>query len=137
MYIQKTQLREERVLEGLQILVADNQPDDLELLTFILEEDGASVVSVASLYEAIEALSYQTLNIIFASINLLKNSTLLAKVKAQALETGKEILTVAVLDTNRCTYPKTFLDMGCQTYISMPLDPTEVVSLAAAFTQRL
>lgn len=136
MFLEKQQLEEGRQLEGLRILVADRDPDHRYLLSFILEADRAKVVSVASVDQAIEALSQQPIDIMFVSIRMLKCHTLLAKVKTCALETGKEILAIAVVDTGRSTNYARLLEMGCLTHISAPLDPSEVVSLVATLTQR-
>ncbi|MBW4616124.1 MAG: response regulator [Desmonostoc vinosum HA7617-LM4] len=133
MYVEK-QLREGLLLQGLQILVAENDLNHQELLTFILEADGAFVILVNSIEEAMEALSLQPPDTILASTNMLEDSQLLAKVKHQAFATGKEILTVALVDTSRSANPIRFLEMGCQTYIRMPLDHSEVVNLVATHT---
>ena len=44
------------VLNGLQVLVVDDNADTRELITFILEQSGAQVTAVSSVGEALEAL---------------------------------------------------------------------------------
>lgn len=57
-------------LESVRVLIAEDAPDNLFLLTLVLEDEGADVVGVASGIDALEKLRTQDFNVAILDISL-------------------------------------------------------------------
>jgi PAS domain S-box-containing protein len=57
-------------LQGIQVLAVDDEIDNLELVTFILEQSGASVTAVSSAQEALQHLRQTRPNLLLADIGM-------------------------------------------------------------------
>jgi DNA-binding response OmpR family regulator len=127
--------KEKAQLQGLRILVLEKEPDHQDLLSFILEVEGASVISVTTVKEAKEVLSNQSIDVVFASVRTLKKEPLLTL--TTQLAANKRILAIAVAETQRDSYNSSRLrELGYQGYICKPLNPSEVINSVAIYTGR-
>ena len=57
-------------LTGLRVLVVDDETDARELVQFILAEEGANVVSVATVLEALQVLSQSPIDVLISDIGM-------------------------------------------------------------------
>ena len=57
-------------LESVRVLIAEDAPDNLFLLTLVLEDEGADVVGVGSGVDALEKLRTEDFNIAILDISL-------------------------------------------------------------------
>jgi two-component system, chemotaxis family, CheB/CheR fusion protein len=135
MYLEK-QIIETSLLRGLGILVIESKRDERDLLSYILESHGASVVSEASVCNAIGNLVFHPADVVFASTNVISEFGLAAQINILGSQAGKEVLIIGVSETNRATYPTMAEDLNCHACISKPLDMTEVVDLVATLAGR-
>ncbi len=127
--------KEKAQLNGLRILVLEKEPDHQELLAFILEVEGATVISVATVREAKEVLSNQPIDVVFASLRTLKKEPHLI-LKTQ-LAANKQVLAIAIAETKRESYnPLRLRELGYHAYICKPLNPSEVVNSVTIYTGR-
>ncbi|WP_179228351.1 PAS domain-containing protein [Leptolyngbya ohadii] len=77
-------------LQGIKVLAVDDEIDNLELATFILEEAGASVVAVSSAPEALQVLAQTKPHIFLFDIGMpeMDGYTLLRQIRTLEAERG-------------------------------------------------
>jgi PAS domain S-box-containing protein len=127
-------------LNGLQILVVDDETDARELLVFILEQAGAIVTSVASAIEALQALTHSKIDVLISDIGMpdMDGYMLIQQVQAQFAK-GKFnqsmpkaiALTAYAGEMNQ----QKALAAGFQRHLSKPVEPTELVAAIASLIQ--
>ncbi|WP_243147096.1 response regulator [Scytonema sp. UIC 10036] len=116
-------------LQGIQVLVVDDDADNLELITFILEQAGAVVTSVSSAEEALQLL-YQTYpNILIADVGMprMDGYTLLRQVRALPPEQGGQVPAIALTAYAGEIDRQKALAAGFQLHIPKPIDPEILV----------
>ncbi|MEH2152299.1 PAS domain-containing hybrid sensor histidine kinase/response regulator [Nostoc sp.] len=125
------------VLDGLQILVVDDNTDTRELIAFILKESGAQVTTVSSVGEALEALGRLKADVLVSDIGMPDEDgySLIRKVRTQEEEQAKKILAVALTAFSRDEERRLALEAGFQVYVSKPIEPEELVTVVANLTK--
>ncbi len=85
-------------LQGLRVLVVDDQADTRELLAVVLEEYGVIVQTVASSASALEALKNFKFDLLLSDIGMPDEDgyTLIRNVRALEAQTGEKIPSVAL-----------------------------------------
>ncbi|MBD1863419.1 MULTISPECIES: response regulator [Trichocoleus] len=130
-------------LADLWLLLIEDEPDTAELLTFVLEQYGAQVITVKSGYEALKTMECFVPNVLITDIRLPDTDgwSLLAEVRA--LGDQKRIQAVpAIAITNYSTklldqqVNSKALAVGFQKYFSKPLEFNEFVMAVAELAQR-
>lgn len=133
----KTQ-NDELSLTDLRILVVDDEADARELLTFILEEQGAQVVAAASAQEAIAAVSNSQFDIFVFDIGLPEEDgfMLLSKIRTWEQQQNKQTPAIAFTAYAAEEYRQQALALGFQQYFTKPLEPDELVAAVANLAGR-
>lgn len=123
-------------IDGLQVLVVDEQADTRELLRTILEERGAQAIAVASTQQAISVLREIQPNIIVSNIGITSEDTynLIRHVRSQPSQ-GGNIPAIALTESDR--ERRQALMAGFQVHLAKPVEPTELVAAIASLTGRL
>ncbi|MEH2226101.1 PAS domain-containing hybrid sensor histidine kinase/response regulator [Nostoc sp.] len=121
------------ILNGLQILVVDDNADTRELIAFILEQSGGQVRAVSSVGEALEALERLKPDVLVSDIGMPDEDgySLIRKVRAQEAEQGEKILAVALTAFARDEEHRLALQAGFQVHVSKPIEPEELVKVVA------
>ncbi|MGV0106059.1 ATP-binding protein [Nostoc sp. DSM 114160] len=121
------------ILNGLQILVVDDNADTRELIAFILEKSGGQVTAVSSVGEALEALERLKPDVLVSDIGMPNEDgySLIRKVRAQETEQGEKILAVALTAFAREEEHRLALEAGFQVHVSKPIEPEELVKVVA------
>ncbi|WP_445630547.1 ATP-binding protein [Nostoc sp. DSM 114167] len=121
------------ILNGLQILVVDDNADTRELIAFILEKSGGQVTAVSSVGEALEALERLKPDVLVSDIGMPDEDgySLIRKVRVQETEQGEKILAVALTAFAREEEHKLALEAGFQVHVSKPIEPEELVKVVA------
>lgn len=131
-------------LDGLRILVVDDETDARELLVFILEQAGAIVTSVASAMEALQALTQSRIDVLISDIGMpdMDGYMLMQQMQAQ-FEKGKQAsafnqampkaiaLTAYAGEINQ----QKAVAAGFQHHLSKPVEPTELVTTIASLVK--
>ncbi|MFH7026504.1 MAG: PAS domain S-box protein [Heteroscytonema crispum UTEX LB 1556] len=126
-------------LNGLRILVVDDEPDARELLNVALQQYGAEVKTVASAQEALTALQELQPNVLVSDIGMPEEDgyTLIRKIRALDINQGGQIpavaLTAYAADEDRA---KALL-AGFQLHVSKPVNPIELATLVANLSGRV
>ncbi|MEH2468189.1 hybrid sensor histidine kinase/response regulator [Nostoc sp.] len=116
-------------LSGLQILVVDDDADMREFLSFMLEQYGATVITVTSAIEALTALSQSQPNLIISDIGMpeMDGYMLMRQVRSLKPEQGGGILAIALTAYAGEMDQQQAIAVGFQQHISKPVDPEELV----------
>jgi CheY-like chemotaxis protein len=121
-------------LDGMRILVVDDQQDAVELLAFILAGAGASVASARSAEEALETLIDYRPDVLVSDIGMpdVDGYALIRRVRTLGAMSGGDTPAVALTayaaaeDAERC------LAAGFQTHLAKPVDADQLVAAVAS-----
>ncbi|MFW6359094.1 MAG: ATP-binding protein, partial [Chroococcales cyanobacterium] len=120
-------------LDGLKILVVDDEADARELISTILEDKGAKVKAVATAAEALEVVQEGFPNILISDIGMPIEDgySLIAQVRALEASKGGSIPAVALTAYARAEDRLQALSAGYQLHIPKPVDPDQLTQLVA------
>jgi signal transduction histidine kinase len=125
-------------LDGLHVLIVDDDVDACELLGIVLEGCGAQVTTTFSAADALAAIEQEAFDVLISDIGMPDEDgySLIAKVRALGKERGGEIPAAALTayaaeeDRNRV------LRSGFQIHVPKPISPTELVAIVASLSGR-
>jgi CheY-like chemotaxis protein len=122
-----------RELDGLRILVVDDQHDILELLREILLPCGALVQMCTTAQEALEAMRVWKPDVLVSDIAMPGEDGywLIREVRALALEEGGAIPAAALTAYVRVEERIRVLEAGFQLYVPKPVEPGELRNVVA------
>lgn len=118
-------------LQGLKILLVEDDLMMLEMLVDYLVHYGARVISVTSAAQALEVIQLQKADILLSNIVLPEEDgySLIKKVRRLAPEQGGQTPAIAVTASVRETNRARLLEAGFQGYLAKPFKPEELVEL--------
>ncbi|HTF38751.1 MAG TPA: ATP-binding protein [Blastocatellia bacterium] len=127
-------------LEGLSILVVDDEPDARDLLTAILEERKAQVTTVASAAEAYETIEWLRPDVIISDIgmpgedgySLIRNVRLKEARDRQGWKPA-----IALTAHARVEDRLRALSAGYQAHVAKPVEPAELLAVIASLVRPL
>ena len=124
-------------LDGLRVLVVDDQSDTRELLGAVLEEYGVRITSVASSAEALEALKNFKFDVLLSDIGMPDEDgySLIRKVRQMEAEKSG-IRAIAITAYAGEEHRKQALSAGFQMHLSKPINPVELVAAVEALSGR-
>ncbi len=124
-------------LNGIKILVVDDETDTRELVTFILEQQGAKVTAAASAQEALVALTESKPDVLLSDIGMpqMDGYMLIQQVKALASEQGEQIPAIALTAYAGEMNQQKALAAGFCKHISKPIEPEELVHVIAGLVR--
>jgi CheY-like chemotaxis protein len=127
------------VLEGLHILVVDDQEDSREIVVDILQRYGAKMNSVASASAAIDMLLQQPPDMLIADIGMPGEDGywLMEKIRALPPSSGGAIPAVALTAFARTEDRERALAVGFQEHIAKPVAPHELITHIARVAGRM
>lgn len=122
------------LLDGLRILLVEDEPDTRELFKVIFEGLGAQVIAVDQPGEALLALECHKPDILLCDIKLPYEHgyTLIRKVRTREAELGGQIPAIAVTGFPGESERTLALSAGFQIYICKPIDLDELVKAVAS-----
>jgi CheY-like chemotaxis protein/nitrogen-specific signal transduction histidine kinase len=126
-------------LDGVTVLVVDDQEDGRELLALVLKRAGADVQTAASSAEAMALLNLWHPEILVLDIEMPREDgyALLGRVRAFEHVRGRRQSTaVAVTAHARQEDRARALAVGFDLHLAKPIDPTELIGLIAARRER-
>jgi CheY-like chemotaxis protein len=115
-------------LDGLRILVVDDQPDARELLALVLEQRGATVLAAASAPEAFEILRVQRPDIVVSDVGLPGEDgySLARRIRALDAEAGGRTPLVALTAYTRGEDRARALEAGFTDHVSKPVETRQL-----------
>ena len=120
-------------LKGVQVLIVDDDTDTRDYVAFLLEQAGATVMTVVSAREAMKALTQFKPNILLSDIGMpdVNGYMLLRQVRALSPEQGGTIPAIALTAYAGELDQKQALAAGFQQHIAKPVEPDQLVKLIA------
>ena len=126
-------------LEGLRILVVDDNADGRTLTSMVLTQAGASVKAAASVREALQMLEVERPDVVVSDIGLPDEDGyhLIRRIRAYETEHGGFLPAVALTGYARAEDRARILAAGFQAHVPKPVDPIELAAALATITQHL
>ena len=128
-------------LDGLRILIVDDDADIRDLLTYTLEVCGAEVMAAASADEAISVLTASStpMDILISDIGMPDEDgyALLRRVRALEPEHKGGIPAIALTAYARTQDRRAALLAGFQSHVAKPVEPAELIAVIANLAGRI
>jgi len=121
-------------LQGLKVLVVDDEADTRELISEVLKECGSEVITSRSAAEALEALERHKPNILISDLGMPDEDgySLISKIRALPSERGGHIPAAALTAYARAEDRMRVLRSGFQYHLPKPVDSAELVTVVAS-----
>jgi PAS domain S-box-containing protein len=126
-------------LNGLRVLVVDDEADTCELIQVILEGCGAQVKTASSAAAALEAVAEEVFDVLISDIGMPDEDgySLIAKVRALGKEHGGKVPAAAALTAYAGEEDRIrVLKSGFQMHVPKPISPSELVAVVANLAGR-
>jgi CheY-like chemotaxis protein len=126
-----------RPLEGIRVMVVEDEPDALDLLERVLREAGAEVVASRSAEDALERFRGKTVDILVSDIGMpgMDGCELIRHVRAFPDDARARVPAIAVSAYARTEDGERALAAGYQRYIAKPVDVAALIGAIAALTR--
>jgi signal transduction histidine kinase/DNA-binding response OmpR family regulator len=118
-------------LTGVRVLVVDDEPDNRDFLTFVLENSGAIAMSVPSPSLALQALPTFQPDILVSDIGMPFESgySLLRKIREMEAEEIRNIPAIALTAYARPEDRNQALDAGFNEHLTKPIEPDQFIDV--------
>ena len=125
-------------LDGITVLVIDDEPDARDLLQRILEECGARVLLAGSVAEGIEVVRRERPDMLVSDIGMPGEDgyELIRKVRALKPDEGGRTPAAALTAFARAEDRTRALRAGYQTHVAKPIEPTELTAVVASLATK-
>jgi signal transduction histidine kinase/ActR/RegA family two-component response regulator len=125
-------------LDGINILIVDDETDALDLITVELAQHGAQVTAVTNAEDALKALAEKNFEVLISDIGMPKTDgyELMRQIRQQENGTGKRIPAVALTAYARVQDRMQAILAGFSTHIAKPVDANELVTVVASLAGR-
>ena len=125
-------------LEGLKVLVVDDEPDTRELIREVLHQCGSEVITCRSVAEALAALEQYHPDILISDLGMPDEDgySLISKIRALPAEQGGQIPAAALTAYARAEDRLRVLRSGFQFHLPKPVDSAELVTVVASLAGR-
>jgi CheY-like chemotaxis protein len=125
-------------LNGVRVLVVDDERDSRELVAAVLMARGAEVVSFGSASEALEGMERQAFDVLVSDIGMPEKDGywLINKVRQRPAERGGRIPAAALTAYAGIEDRERVLLAGYQMHIPKPVEASELTSVVAGLAER-
>ena len=125
-------------INGLHVLVVDDEADARELLVAILAQCGAVVTSVSSVAEALSALEKEIPAVLVSDIGMPHEDgySLIRKIRMLSQSAGGRVPAVALTAFARAEDRTHALRAGFNMHVPKPIEPTELLAVIASLAER-
>jgi signal transduction histidine kinase/CheY-like chemotaxis protein len=123
-------------LEGLRVLVVDDEADARDLVALVLQQAGAQVVAVDGALAALEALQRATPDVLVSDLGMpgVDGHALMARVRQDAR--AKRLPAVALTAYARDTDQRRARESGFDAHLAKPAEPDALVALVARLARQ-
>jgi PAS domain S-box-containing protein len=123
-------------LDGVRVLLVEDNLETLDMLKFIFVESGAEVIGAASVDEALDALDRFKPDALVSDIAMPDRDgyDLIREIRSREPERGGKIPAVAVTAYARAEDRVRVLAAGFQMHIAKPIAPDELIAVVASLT---
>ena len=124
-------------LDNVQILLVDDDPDTLQILTVSLSECKANVQTASSVAEALEMLQWFKPDVLVSDLAMPGEDgySLISKVRALEANNGRQTPAVALTAYVRIEDRARALSAGFNMFVPKPLQPNELITAIASLAE--
>ena len=124
-------------LDGLRVLLVEDEADARDLLVMMLEQYGATVTAASSAAEALKAMEAATPDVLVSDIAMpvIDGYTLIRRIRSLESERGAPIPAVALTAYARGEDRQSALEAGYQVHVPKPVEPEDLASVLAKLTK--
>ncbi|MFW9258110.1 PAS domain S-box protein [Nostoc sp. CALU 546] len=128
-----SQLDDSPDLNGLKVLLVDDERDTRELITFILEQSGAVVIQTASAMEALRIMPQFRPNLLLSDIGMpeVDGYMLMRQIRAMSPELGGKIPAIALTAYAAEVDYQQAIAAGFGQHITKPVEPAKLLRAIA------
>jgi PAS domain S-box-containing protein len=121
-------------IDGVRVLIVDDEPDALELARVVLESSGADVTAVGSAEEVLNAMRQQTFDALVADIGMPGQDgySLIRAIRGLPAEQGRSIRAIALTAYTTLRERQEALAAGFDVHLGKPVGPDQLVAAVAA-----
>lgn len=125
-------------LEGLKVLVVDDEADTRELIREVLKACGSEVIISRSAADALEALEQHQPDVLISDLGMPDEDgySLISKIRALPPERGGQIPAAALTAYARAEDRMRVLRSGFQFHLPKPVDSAELITVVAGLAGR-
>ncbi|HEX5660594.1 MAG TPA: PAS domain-containing protein [Polyangiales bacterium] len=125
---------DDRLLEGVLVLVVDDEPDTRELLAHVLAECSARVLTAANAAEAYRLLQVEHPDVLLSDIGMPDEDgySLIRRVRELPARDGGDTPSIALTAFARSEDRRRALIAGFQSHLAKPVEPAELVAVVAS-----
>ena len=125
-------------LDGLKVLVVDDEVDAQELLRVAISERGAHVTTAGSVQEALACIEKESPDLLISDIGMPDEDgyELIRRVRAFPAEGGGRVPAIALTAYARAEDRMKALRSGYQMHVPKPVEMGELITVAASLIQR-
>jgi CheY-like chemotaxis protein len=126
-------------LSNIVVLVVDDEDDGRKLLSRLLSDRGATVVTAASAAEGLAAIEQHPPDVLISDIGMpeVDGYELVRRIRGRFAETGRRFPMIALTAFARSEDRTRALLAGFATHIAKPVDAAELIATIAAVTGRI
>ena len=130
--------RESQPLEGLRVLVVDDEADARDLVGTVLEQYGATVVSASSAVEALEKLEACSPSVLICDIGMPETDglSLIQDIRSRSAVQSRCIPAMALTAFSMPADQERILQAGFEMYVPKPVEPLDLVSAVCRLSGR-
>ncbi len=135
---QKDGLRDEKLsstpppsplpLEGLRVLIVDDERDTLDWMTVLLEQSGAIVQTASSATRAFAAVEQFQPNVLLSDIGMPEEDGYSLLKRVRSCETSRQIPAIALTAYARIEDRERAIAAGFQDHLTKPIDPEKLIN---------
>jgi len=118
-------------LDGIHVLVVDDERDARELLATILTQSGASVTAASGVADALDKLRLLKPDLLLSDIEMANEDGYSLIRKVRLMEEGRRIPAIALTAHARSSDRSQALSEGYQMHMPKPVEPSELVRAVA------
>ncbi|MBD0302664.1 MAG: response regulator, partial [Tolypothrix sp. T3-bin4] len=121
-------------LQGVNVLVVDDEVDTRDLIVFILQQYGASVRAFASASLALKAFALEKPDILLSDIGMpeMDGYMLIRQIRSLPPEQGGEISAIALTAYAGEINQQKILEAGFQKHLTKPIEPAKLAMVIAS-----
>jgi CheY-like chemotaxis protein len=123
-------------LDGVQVLVVDDDPDARGLLRMLLEGVGARVDTAASADEALLSISHSAPHVLVSDVGMPGKDGYALIRELRAAKLRSDVAAIAITGLGRPQDRIDLLRAGFQAHVVKPVEPDELVALIRALARR-
>jgi CheY-like chemotaxis protein len=127
-----------RRLDGLRVLIVDDQADARQVIGMMLQQSGAETATATSVTEALEIIGNWLPDVLVSDIALPGQDgyCLIRELRSRSAEQGGQIPALAITAYARTEDRVRILSSGFQLHVTKPVEPIELVAAVATLVNR-